>query len=42
MMVMGYGLSATFNNISAVLWQSVLLVAETGVSGDNYLSVASH
>jgi hypothetical protein len=25
--------SATFNNISAISWQSVLLVEETGVSG---------
>ena len=28
-------LNATFNNISVILWQSVLLVEETGVSGEN-------
>jgi hypothetical protein len=36
--------NATFNNISAVSWQSVLLVEETGVHfvhGEN-LHVASH
>ena len=27
--------NATFNNISAILWQSVLLVEETGVPGEN-------
>jgi hypothetical protein len=26
--------NATFNNISAILWQSVLLVEETRVPGD--------
>jgi hypothetical protein len=26
---------ATFNNISAISWQSVLLVGETGVPGEN-------
>jgi hypothetical protein len=26
---------ATFNDISVILWQSILLVAETGVSGEN-------
>jgi hypothetical protein len=25
----------TFKNISAILWQSVLLVEETGVPGEN-------
>ena len=29
--------NATFNNISVVLWQSVLLVEETGVPGKNHL-----
>jgi hypothetical protein len=29
------GLNATFNNNSAISWQSVLLVEETGVSGEN-------
>ena len=33
---------ATFNNISAISWQSVLLVEETGVSGENQRFVASH
>ena len=33
---------ATFNNISVVLWQSVLLVEETGVPGENQRPVASH
>jgi hypothetical protein len=28
--------NATFNNISDILWQSVLLVEETGVSSENH------
>jgi hypothetical protein len=28
--------NATFNNISVILWQSVLLVEETGVPGENH------
>ena len=28
-------LHATFNNISAISWRSVLLVKETGVPGEN-------
>jgi hypothetical protein len=28
--------NATFNNISAILWQSVLFVEETGVPGENH------
>ena len=28
--------NATFNNISVISWQSVLLVEETGVSGENH------
>jgi hypothetical protein len=28
--------NATFNNISAILWRSVLLVEETGVPGENH------
>jgi hypothetical protein len=28
-------LNATFNNISAISWWSVLLVEETGVPGEN-------
>jgi hypothetical protein len=34
--------NATFNNISVILWQSVLLVKETGVPGENHKPVASH
>jgi hypothetical protein len=34
--------NATFNNISAISWRSVLLVEETGVLGENNLHVASH
>ena len=29
----------TFNNISAILWQLVLLVKETGVPGENHQPV---
>ena len=32
----------TFNNVSVISWQSVLLMEETGVSGENHRSVASH
>ena len=35
-------LNATFNNISVISWWSVLLVEETGVSGENHWSVACH
>jgi hypothetical protein len=31
-----------YNNISAILWQSVLLVEETRVLGENHWPVASH
>jgi hypothetical protein len=34
--------NATFNNISVILWLSVLLMEETGVPGDNNRPVASH
>jgi len=34
--------NVTFNNISAILWRSVLLVEETGVPGVNHRFVASH
>ena len=34
--------NAIFNNISIISWQSVLLVEETGVSGENHQPVASH
>ena len=33
--------NATFNNILAILWQSVLLLEETEVSGENHRPVAS-
>jgi hypothetical protein len=35
-------LNATFNNISVISWQSVLLVEETRVPGENHRPVASH
>jgi hypothetical protein len=35
-------LSATFNNISAILWRSVLLVEETGVPGENHIPPAAN
>jgi hypothetical protein len=35
-------LNATFNNISAILWQSVLLVEETEIPGENFQPAASH
>ena len=34
--------NATFNNISAISWRSVLLVEETGVLGENQRPSASH
>ena len=34
--------NATFNNISVRSWQSVLLVGETGVPGENHQPVTSH
>ena len=34
--------NATFNNISVILWQSVLLVKETGVPGENHRPTTSH
>ena len=34
--------NATFNNISVILWQSVLLVEETGVPGKNHQPATSH
>jgi len=33
---------ATFNNISVISWQSVLLVNETRVPGENHRPTASH
>ena len=34
--------NAIFNNISAISWQSVLLVEKTGVPGENLRPAASH
>ena len=34
--------NATFNNLSLISWQSVLLVEETGVPGKNHWPVASN
>ena len=37
-----YGVNATFNNISVISWQSVLLVEETGVPKENRRSAIGH
>ena len=34
--------NTTFNNISVISWQSVLLVKETRVPGENHQPAASH
>jgi hypothetical protein len=34
--------NATFNIISIILWQSVLLVEETGAPRENHQPIASH
>jgi hypothetical protein len=34
--------NATFNHISAISWQSVLLVEEIGVPGENHRPAVSH
>jgi DNA-binding beta-propeller fold protein YncE len=34
--------NTTYNNISVILWWSVLLVEETRVPGENHRPVASH
>jgi hypothetical protein len=34
--------NTTFNNISVISWQSVLLVEEIGVPRENHRPVASH
>ena len=34
--------NATFNNISVILWRTVLLVEESGVPGENHWPVASN
>jgi hypothetical protein len=41
-MVMVIVFNATFNNISAITWQSVLLVEEIGVPAESHPPVASH
>jgi hypothetical protein len=35
--IMAMVFNATFNNISVISWWSVLLVEETGVSGENQI-----
>ena len=35
-------LNSTFNNISVILWQSILLVEETREPGENHWPVTSH
>jgi len=42
MMVVVVMFNATFNNISAISWRSVLLVEESGVFGENHRPGASH
>jgi len=34
--------NTTFNNISVILWRSVLLVEETGVPEEKHRPAASH
>jgi hypothetical protein len=34
--------NATFNNISVILWWSVLLVEETELPGENHQTATSH
>ena len=34
--------NATFNNISVISWQVVLLVEEPGIPGENHQPIASH
>jgi hypothetical protein len=34
--------NTTFNNISVISWQSVLLMEETGLLGENHRPVAGH
>ena len=40
--VRGTAFTATFNNISVILWRLVLLVEETKVPEENRRSIASH
>jgi len=41
-MVMVMVLNATFNNISAISWRSVLLVEETRIPGENNRPASIH
>jgi len=34
--------NATFNNISAISWRSILLVEEIGVPGENHQPATGH
>jgi hypothetical protein len=34
--------NVTFNNITVISWQSVVLVKETGIPGENHRPAASH
>jgi hypothetical protein len=34
--------NVTFNNITVTSWQSVVLVEETGIPGENHRPAASH
>jgi hypothetical protein len=34
--------NSTFNNISVISWQSILLMEETGVPGEKHQAVAGH
>jgi len=34
--------NTTFNNVSVILWRSILLVVETGGPGENHRPSASH
>jgi hypothetical protein len=40
--IMAMVFNATFNNISVISWWSVLLVEETGASGENHRPDANH
>jgi hypothetical protein len=42
LMVRAMVFNATFNNISVISWGSILLVEETGVSGENHQQTLSH
>ena len=34
--------NGTFNNFSVISWNSVLMVEETGIPGENHIPVPSH